>query len=77
MVVPVLAVAGPVFTTCTLIGVGVMLEVLFAGTGSFCAPEIVAVFVKTPVAFTVAVMVSVALAPLFRLPIVQAPVPLV
>ena len=48
---------------------------LFAVLGSVSLPEIVAVFVKFPVALTVAFIVKVAFAPFEKLPIVQTPVP--
>ena len=45
--------------------------VLLPGTGSISVPLIVAVLVKLPVALTVATILSMALAPLARLPTFQ------
>ena len=52
-------------------GTGVIVEVLFPGTGSVWAPVMVAVLAYGPLARTVATIVKVALPPLAMLPIVQ------
>ncbi len=82
-----LAIAGPparpftgvavvsLLATITFTGVVVVESVLSVVSGSFSSPSTVAVLVWFPVAFTVAVITKVWLAPLAKLPTVQIPVP--
>ncbi|MNR05344.1 hypothetical protein D3C85_1213690 [compost metagenome] len=56
------------------VGTGVTVEVLFAAAGSLSVPVMVAVLAYGPVAFTVAVMVSVEVMVLARAPILHMPV---